>query len=365
MGVSEEEWRLYSGGQMLGDTSNMDSRLIEGYESTGGRNVRMGTGAPNSGVTAYLNRGQAATYDRYNAEWKAVDRGSYSKNQEMYNAIDAKYGVNRLGLPHTVFANKSMDQLYGYSPAGIGVAKNYYTGQYGTAEGFAEGEELETALTNVYGELQGPAAMGQGWMDLYHTYNKWEQEDAMFGEEMLGLQSELFPKAIAQQKAMMAAGGMKFGSQQWQTAVKGIQDKRIDVEAEMAERKAALEDTSVYKALAGQFDKLSGEKEMRGIEKTETRFQDVSSWVDEIEKYTGARYGYNSETGQQELISEGYWTTTPGHYEMSSEPYDYTYTQGTETGRLLYGEGEAKETGPSFDEFFQGQFGQASGVVFR
>lgn len=342
-----DEWRLYAGDQTLG-SKDQAANLLSRYETeTSLRTDQWGN-------QAQLTKGQWDAFQRYigeaeNSGWETTE-------------LNSTYGINPPTNTNIIDAFVGLEDPHGYTPAGINRVEDYYTDQYGTAEGFSEAE-LPGALTRVYGELQGQTPMGLGWMDMYHTYNKWEQEDEMWRQEMLGVNEELFPKALAQQRAQMAAGGMESGTEQWKRNQAALEGQRVDIEQQYAEKQKALSETSVHGALKSQYEEMRELPEMRGIEKTETLYRDVSTWADEIDKYTGAQYGRDSETGEQILINEGYWSTTPGHYDITSEPYENIYTQGTETGRLLYGTDEAKTVAPSFDEFFQGQFGLASGVA--
>lgn len=343
--AEKDDWILSQTGSFLGG----DSVNFGSYQDWGGLNY--GSEFANyykSRTGIDINSGEAQTYsDTGYAASLEIQRAMGLPDQAQFKDLLAT-GSTLAGLQKSGYQAPYVDKSAQLSSL------------YGTK--FSDAD-IEGALTGKYGELQGKPAMGQGWMDMYHTFNKWEQEDEMFRTEMMGLQNEMFPAAEAQQRAAMAAGGMETGSEQWRTALKGIGDKRMDVEAEVAERRAALEDTSVYKALMGQFEDMKGTSEMRGIEKTETRFTDVSSWVDPVEKYTGATYARDSETGLQTIIREGYWSTVPGHMEVTSSPYEHSYTEGTKTGRLLYGANEDKSGDPTFNDFYQSQFGAASNVA--
>jgi len=111
--------------------------------------------------------------------------------------------------------------------------------------------------------------------------------------------------------------------------------------------------------LQAQYEAMKGTAEMRGLEKTGTAYNDVIKWNDPTDKYTAPKYGYDSSSNSSVQISEGYWTSTPGYYSTVKEPYEYQYTEGVETGQLLYGGGEEEQ---SFNEFYQSQFGEASGI---
>lgn len=348
-----DKWRLYAGDQLLG-SDNMDESLKNMYGEEFSRNISY------ANTSFDLNRGQDATYQSFRKELSGtVDSltGYYvtPKVQALYD----KYGV--ASGTEIAFSNKSQDELYGWDPD-VEDVKEHFTDFYGTAEGFQE-PELSEVYDRVYGEVTPNMNMGLGWMDMYHTFNKWEQEDAMWNESMLGLQNELFPAAFAQQRAKMAAGGMEQGSEQWERSLQGIESQRVDVEAESAERKVALENTSIYKSLMGEYESMKDTAEMRGIEKTGTAYEDVIKFVEATEKYTGPKYGYDSETNSSVIIREGYWTYTPEYYATVSSPYEYTYTEGVETGNLAYGSEADPSVAASFDEFYQSQFGAATGVT--
>lgn len=305
-----------------------------------------------SGLTA----AQLDTARRYQRDIMANQSG------DAYNQINQLYGVNPVPNEQQwqQFAGKPVEQLYGYQSPDQTYREQYYGDLYGRGESFTP-EQIEGALTNRYGEVVPGADMGEGWKELYHTYNKWQQEDEMFRKEMYGLQGEVFPQAEAQQRALMASGGMEAGSEQWVRSLSNIQDKKLDIEAEMAERRSALEDTSIYKSLQEEYQKLRGAKEMRGVQTTETRYQPVNKFIDATEKYIGPKYGRDSETGEQIVISPGRWETIPAHYELTQQPYEHTYVKGTETGNLQYATDEGEEM--SFDDFYQSQFGATEGVA--
>jgi hypothetical protein len=351
MAVSEDEWRLYSGGQALGDQSGMDSRLSQGYESTGGRTVGDGSGNSSSTVRISLNRGQANTFDRYIQERNNADPKNYA-------SVDSKYGVD-INNYRTQFASKSTDQLYGYNPAGIGTVKQYYTGKFGTASGFAEGDELGGALDRVYGEIQGKQDLGKGWEELYQSVDRWKQQDRMWYESAVGSQDELFPKAIAHQKAQMAAGGMQEGTALWNDNVNKINNQRLDIEGTYEQKQQALKESQSYQALNNQYQDMKGTMSTRAKEATRTRISNEVITHEATTKWQGARYGRDSETGEQIVISEGRWIDTPAYDEVVSTPYEETYNQTTKTNDLEYGIDGAE---PTFDEFYDQQFSGATNV---
>ena len=349
MAVSQDLYRLYKGGQLLGG-EDVGSQLIQSYE---------GEAATYSGVggTFATTQGHLDALNRFNAEIAA------NQGRDATLAVLNKWGIpaSQVDQSQQLIASRAVTSLPGYTPTSLGVADQYYSSKFGNVGGFSEGELMDV-YDRVYGKIQAAPDLGQGWKDLYHQYDTWRQQDRMWYEATVGKENELFHKAVGQQKAAMAAGGMAVGSTLWNQNLAKLNNERLNVEQTYRDKQAALQDTSVYQSLMKQFNELRNAPEMRGKQVTETRFRDVLKYHEGQMIYKPPQYGRDSETGEEILIrpAEEYWQ--PEYYETVQEPYQHTYTKGVETGRKLYGSDPAKLQTPTFDEFFDKQFGRPTSV---
>lgn len=341
-----DRWRLYAGGQTLGEEDN-DANLISQFD----KEVLPATIGQYS--TTRLNTGQADTYRRFDAERQAAT------GVDEVSAIYGKYGIPFQSMTgaqeESAFSNKTLGQLYGYSGANLGTAKNFYTNKYGTAEGFAEGNELNQAYDRVYGEIQGAPDMGKGWSDLYSTVSEWDAQDdewLRLAKEAQGLESG----AKAQQRAKMSAGGMTSGSKQWETNLQNIDAARVNVEGEREEKRQALKSTSIYQALDAEYKKNYLDPQMRAKGETVTSYRDVIDTAGYTRpSYTDSQQRYNSETGEtyfEEVYHPEQWVD-PTYKQEAYQDYKETETK---TGNLLYGQGE-QSAAPTFGEYYKQNFG--------
>jgi len=179
-----------------------------------------------------------------------------------------------------------------------------------------------------------PPDPGEGWADLYQTYDKWRQEDAHWYNTTIGAGDVVYPRKMAEARAQMAAGGMKYGSQQWNQVIGGIINERENIDTRYQEKKNVLENSSLATSLKVKYDELKNKKEVR-----------AGSYQYE-ELYH--RLKHADYKGYGPLYTVGLRTVK----EYEELP----------TGKLVYGTGAGQDQTPGFDEFWGGQVGGATDV---
>lgn len=250
-------------------------------------------------------------------------------------------------------ANEQKLTAVGYKPPTTDKAAQY-TEQYGTD--FTQ-EQISGALTGRYGEVQDAVDLGKGWSDLYSTVKEWDAQD----DEWLKLANEaqgLTAGAKSEQRASMAAGGMKSGSTQWQRNQNRIDEARIDVGAEREEKRQALQSTSVYQALEDEYKKRYMDEEVRAKGESVTKYKDVLVNEGYLRPaYTDSIQIYDSETGQttfEDRYNPEKWID-PVYGQEAYQEWEETTTK---TGDMLYGTGEDRQGIASFDDFYTQNFGE-------
>ena len=174
---------------------------------------------------------------------------------------------------------------------------------------------------------------GEGWADLYKTYDKWKQEDAHWYNTTIGVGDVSYPRKMADARAQMAAGGMKRGTQQWNQNIQSILNERADIETRYQEKKDVLENSSLGTSLRVKYDELKNREEL-----------------------TARTVVYDELVGEKEYKVNG----TQVYMLRKRHVSEY---QENKTGRLLYGTGSEQAVTPTFDEFWEGQVGGATDVT--
>ena len=341
--------------------AEIDDWIISSTGKTlGGETLDFGT-APN--WDAVNNRdafSQMFTKHTGGLQYNVPSQEITAQQIELQNKFFADYGLGNASsynVEHVYNIGSTPEQLLsmGYVPPTTD-RREEMAQKYGTQ---FTATQIEGAMTERYGKLQAPQDLGKGWETLYQAMDKWRQQDAMWLRQATGEQDELFPKAIAHQKAAMSAGGMKAGTAQWNRNIENLNRQRLDIQGTYEQKQKALKESSTYKSLKNQYNAFKGKTQIRTKEALRTRYSDELIQHEAEQKWQGARYGRDSETGEQIVISEGQWVTIPAYTEVISTPYQEKYIEETDTGELQYGVNGAT---PTFDEFWQQNFSRAKNV---
>lgn len=370
-----EQWMSYG----LGEVQYQGSDPSQYFQNLGTKEnlAKFGYTAPSITHEQLVARDLAGDYGAYtgglkaqdttakNTAWQSIsdEYAGLAGDSEGQQAFGERYGLNPLnwvgGANDDLIATLNKEEVAkmgGYAPTTPKSQDDYYGDKFG--RNFSS-EQIEGALTGRYGELQGPQDLGKGWEELYQSVDRWRQQDDMWLVAATGANDELFPQAMANQRAAMAAGGLKQGSALWNQNINELSRQRMDIQGTYDQKRQALKESQSYKALEKQYNDLKGTTQKRAKEETRTRYSNEVVFNEATRKWQGARYGRDSETGEQITISEGQWIDTPAYNEVVQTPYEETYQKETDTGDLLYGvDGET----PSFGEFWDQNFSGATDV---
>jgi len=224
--------------------------------------------------------------------------------------------------------------------------------------------------------------MGQGWGDLYKTYDKWRQEDKMWYDQAIGAGDEVYPRKMAEMRAQMAAGGMKKGSYLWNSNMNKLVGERNNIDVQYANKQALINNSSMYNSLVDKYSDMKNLQEKEGgsydYTTVETKPQSSSDTYTMMVRegytkpgymrtlYTTDFYGNKSASGSTWVSSRKidpiYQQRTTTWSESPTTTTHYTGYEERNTGNLLYGEGGDRSRTPTFDEFWGGQVGGATDV---
>lgn len=192
--------------------------------------------------------------------------------------------------------------------------------------------------------------MGEGWGDLYKTYDRWKQEDQMWYDTATGASDEIYPRKISEAKARMAAGGMKVGTRQWNSTVNQLVNERASIDTNYQNKIDTRENSALKVALQGKYDELKNTQEMEG--------GDFSYQTPKLVRPAGT-YWRDYVAGHPE--DGGRYVDLPDYFSKT-ETVTVTEYREQETGNLLYGTGGNRQSTPSFDELWSSEVGGATDV---
>ncbi len=341
------KYKLYKSNALLGDDAlagNFQKQLVMDYANE--KNY-VKYDPQNA---AHLTRYQKAAWDKYirNFQGEMVP--------EQIRAINKRFGIDSdtsVGPQYWVNRDYESTKQW-YQLPDVNAVEKIFEDRYKTASPFNSDTEIERARNIVYGEVQKPVDLGEGWKELYQTYGKWREQDKKWYQDMLQSQG-IYEGAKGVRRAEMAAGGMQEGSEQWQRNLDKVDQLRFDLEQARQDKAEALRNTSVYQALEENYKSLYNTPEVRSKKQPVTKYRQELVKAGYVRPaYTDQVQRYDSETGRVYFEKREH----PAQYvppQYASVPYQDYEAKETKTGNYAY---TGTDKPPGFDEFYQLNFGE-------